>query len=196
VSKKPPPSDKEPKRSAPRRPVRYTEEIGDAICEALARGERLKAICSNTAMPAASTVRKWVLDPEHPLTARYDQARKIGIFEIVDQCLELADNTKDDFLPGRTADGRKVADEKAISRVKLQIETRRWYASKALPGIFGDRVEMTGKDGGPIAIEAKGLSDLEASRRMVLMLFEQLGAESGTGEVVKLLNGNVPHDQA
>jgi hypothetical protein len=108
--------------------------------------------------------------------------------------LELADERKGDFLPGRTADGRKVANEKAISRAKLQIETRRWYVSKALPGVFGDRVEMTGKDGGPIQIEANGMTDLEAARRMVLMLFEQVGSESGTGEVVKLLNGNVPND--
>jgi hypothetical protein len=86
-----------------------------AICEALACGERLKAICSNTAMPAASTVRKWALDIEHPLAARYEQARKIGVFEIVDEMLELADETKGDFLPGRTAAGRKVADEKAIT---------------------------------------------------------------------------------
>jgi hypothetical protein len=179
---------------------RYTPALGQSICDALSAGETLKAICKNgkkSGMPSATTVRRWALDPDHAFSAMYNAARVLGLHGMVDDLLTIADDAKDDFLPGKTADGRKVPDEKAISRARLQIDTRKWLLSKLLPRQFGDKVEMTGKDGGPIAMEHSGMTDLEAARRMVLILVEQITGEGGSqGDALKLLNGISPDDEA
>lgn len=60
-----------------------------------------------------------------------------------------------------------------VAKVRLQLDTRKWYVSKALPKIFGDRVtnEHVGKDGGPI--ETRELDPdrkLNIARRLAVFL--------------------------
>ena len=43
------------------RPADYTDEIGDRICEELAKGRSLNAICKAEGMPDDSTVYRWIL---------------------------------------------------------------------------------------------------------------------------------------
>jgi hypothetical protein len=188
-------SDPPKERPAPRA-TQYTDELGKEICSALARGEPLKAICKLPGMPKEELVREWGFNPDHPFSARYHLAKQMGYHKIADELLEISDDTKSDFLPGRTADGKKIADEKAISRSRLMVDTRKWLLSKMLPRVYGDKLEVGGKDGGPIQVEHSGMTDLEAARRMVLMLFEQVTAEGGShSDALKMLNGEVAgHD--
>jgi len=66
-------SDTEPKHG---RPTAYTPELGEAICELLAEGKTLKAICRTDDIPVAeSTVRSWAINAEHPFSALYARAR-------------------------------------------------------------------------------------------------------------------------
>ena len=60
----------------PGRPTAYTPELGEAICELLAEGKTLKAICRMDDIEVAeSTVRSWAVNPEHPFSALYARAR-------------------------------------------------------------------------------------------------------------------------
>ena len=68
--------DEETPEGAKGRPSVYTPELGQAICELLAEGMTLKAICRTDDTPVAeSTVRSWAVNPEHPFSALYARAR-------------------------------------------------------------------------------------------------------------------------
>ncbi len=45
------------------RPTDYNDEIALLICERLADGESLKAMCAEEDMPSRSTVFKWLANP-------------------------------------------------------------------------------------------------------------------------------------
>jgi hypothetical protein len=158
----------EPKAEKRRPAVAYSEQIGDAICEGLAAGRTLKDVCAKESMPDASTVRRWVLNADHPLSAKYQIARTLGLHEMADSLLEIADNTEKDFRPGTNQDGAKIVDEKAINRAKLQIETRRWLLSKLLPRQFGDKVHVDGQV--EVQHTLPPLSKYERARRVALIL--------------------------
>ena len=65
------------------RPTVYTPAIGGELCERLADGESLDAICRDPYMPSAPTVRRWVLEgiegENGALTFSAEYARARGI---------------------------------------------------------------------------------------------------------------------
>lgn len=123
------------------RPSKFTQELADRICERLAAGETLRAICRGDDMPPESTVRTWALDNE-AFYAQYARAREVGYAGLADELTEIADS-----------DGDPARD-------RLRVDTRKWLLSKALPKVYGDKVEHTGKDGGPIQFTRIELVDL------------------------------------
>jgi phage terminase small subunit len=75
-----------------------------------------------------------------------------------DQAAALVEVTVEDYLDGRGEDARKVR------RVRFKLADKRGALvdlGKHL-GIFKERVEHTGKDGGPV--EVKQVADIEAAR--------------------------------
>ena len=53
------------------RPTIYTQKLASKICERLALGDSLRAICREDAMPHLATVLRWVLNdmpPDDPRT--------------------------------------------------------------------------------------------------------------------------------
>jgi len=62
---------------------KYTRELDETICQRLANGEALKAICREDAMPASRTVRTWVAKDLNGFAARYAQARELGLREVL-----------------------------------------------------------------------------------------------------------------
>ena len=58
---------------------KYTRELADVICQRLASGEALKAICREDEMPSSRTVRKWVTKDVNGFAERYTQARELGL---------------------------------------------------------------------------------------------------------------------
>lgn len=147
------------------RPSRYTQEIADEICERLARGESLNSICKSEHMPAESTVRWWVIEDRNGLSARYTQARDLGLDAMADECLQIADDGENDTYV--TADGQPRTDFDVIQRSKLRVDTRRWYLSKLAPKRYGDRIaqEITNPDG-----SLRPMSDSQAAGRLAALL--------------------------
>lgn len=113
------------------RPTAYTPELGEAICALLAEGNTLNAICSRDDIPVAeSTVRSWAINAEHPFSANYARAREVGYHKMADDIIDIADASETD--PGQ------------VARDRLRVETRKWKLSKALPKIYGDKLELNG----------------------------------------------------
>lgn len=115
----------------PGRPTAYTADLGDAICALLAEGESLNAICKRDDVPVSeSTVKGWALNSEHPFSANYARAREIGYHKLADETLDIADAEETD--PGQ------------VARDRLRVDTRKWLLSKALPKVYGDKLELSG----------------------------------------------------
>ncbi len=57
------------------RPSRYTPELAAKICRRLAKGETLRAICRDPAMPDKATVLRWLADKKRPNSATSTRTR-------------------------------------------------------------------------------------------------------------------------
>lgn len=125
------------------RPSIYSEDLADTICEKLADGKSLRAICREDEMPSTSTITKWLRDNEE-FSAQYARARELQADALFDDCLDIADQ----YDAAREA-GEGGSDH--IQRARLRIDTRKWMAGK-LKGKYSEKYahEHTGKDGKPI----------------------------------------------
>lgn len=119
------------------RPSGFSETIADKICERLANGESLRAICRDEGMPGISTVLRWV-GADTVFREQYARAREAQCDFLADETLEIGD--------AATAEDVHVA--------RLRCDNRRWYTGKVAPKKYGDKIqaEVTGKDGGPMEI--------------------------------------------
>jgi hypothetical protein len=71
------------------RPSDYSVEIADTICNRLAGGESLRAICANDGMPDRATVSRWLARYEE-FRDQYAFARECQADRLVDRILEIA----------------------------------------------------------------------------------------------------------
>src|SRR5271156_342956 len=59
------------------RPSLFTTELGDEICNRIADGESLRAICDEADMPDKATVFRWLLAEQHVFLQSIQNARAI-----------------------------------------------------------------------------------------------------------------------
>lgn len=123
------------------RPSDFTQELADTICERIADGESLRAICRGDDMPNKATVFRW-LAADNVFCDQYARAREAQADSLVDDMLDIADGKKA-LIEGA---------EKDVQRDRLAVETRKWIAGK-LKGKYSDKVKHVGGDEGdnPIA---------------------------------------------
>lgn len=123
-----------------------TPEVIETILAHLADGKSMRSVCRMDGMPKMTTVFKWLRE-DAEFAKHYAQAKKEGVEAMLEDCLEIADDGRNDFM--ETQYGQKV-DREAIERSKLRVDTRKWFASKILPKKYGEKVEQTLK-GDPTA---------------------------------------------
>jgi hypothetical protein len=136
------------------RPSEYSEDIADLICERIADGKSLRAICLDDDMPSRATVFRW-LAANKGFETKYAHARE----EQADIHAEGIVDISDEIEVEATYKGEAVVLElsaAAVARNRLRVDARKWYASKLAPKKFGDfkAVELTGANGGPVVIQA------------------------------------------
>lgn len=127
----------------------YTPEMADKICERLAAGESLNAICKDDGYPSESTVRGWALDDVQGFSTKYARARDIGYDVMAESILRLADEANIGQKTVSKATGLEITEGDNVDRSRLQVEARKWLLSKMLPKKYGDRqhIEHSGKVG-------------------------------------------------
>lgn len=144
----------------PGRPTKYSQELADKICERMISGESLRHICADPDMPVKSTVLLWASKHEE-FADQYTRARALLMDHWADEIIDIADDGTNDFVEQERENGNKriVADHEHIHRSKLRVDTRKWLMTKIAPKRYGERVALTGGDGGPISVELVQFSE-------------------------------------
>lgn len=133
--------DRKPTAKKMGRPSKRTPEVVNRVIEGLNNGTPLAALCREDGMPAARTIYDW-MDGDEELSAAIARARDVGYDVISTDILDIIDNTEEDPASRRV---------RADFRLKL--------LSKWDPKRYGDKLELGGKDGGPMTLEIIKFAD-------------------------------------
>lgn len=128
------------------RPSDYTPEKAIMICEKIAKGEALHIICEqDETLPDFRTVYRW-LEKHGEFRQQYALAREMQQDFEADNNVVIADNATDANL------------------ARLQIDARKWRASKLFPKKYGDSTTIRGDKDNPIEFALAGKLDNAVNR--------------------------------
>lgn len=124
----------------------YSPELATKICERIMNMETLTKICNDPLMPHKSTVIKWFADPDKAqFRDMYYYARRVQAEMYVDMAMDIVDDTSEDwqqtFNKKGEPNGWKPNHETAANK-KLKIDTIKWNATKMLPKLYGEKLEV------------------------------------------------------
>ena len=123
------------------RPLEYTKEMGDYICELVASTGHglLKLTRLYPELPEKTTINRWRYRvPE--FRTQYAQAKIDQADILAEECLEIADDSTEDVAYDK--DGNVTCNTEFIARARLRVDTRKWLASKLLPKQYGDLAKV------------------------------------------------------
>lgn len=132
----------------------FTQEVADVICEELANGRSLRAICAAEDMPSTAAVCRW-LATFPAFREQYARAREAQADTIFDEILHIADTPQPGERVKLDENGKpvEVTREDMIAHRRLQIDARKWMAGKLAPKKYGERIELEHSgEAPPIAI--------------------------------------------
>jgi hypothetical protein len=133
------------------RPSLYSPELIEAICERLSKGEPMARICADEGMPTDRTIRNWMASDE-AVSSALAHARDVGHDAIALQTLEIADDSRNDYIDMLADAGDEKAElaranGEVIQRSKLRVETRLKLLACWDPKRYGNKqqIEHSGK---------------------------------------------------
>jgi Bacteriophage Sf6, terminase small subunit-like len=125
-----PPSKPPAKRG---RPTLYSEQWAKKFCALVAQGKSVAEVCRRRDQPSEQSVYLW-----RSMHAGFAEAlacaREAQAHKLAKETLELSDKIEDD-------------NSVKVQRARLQVDTRKWLASKIAPRHYGDHVEHNVKGG-------------------------------------------------
>lgn len=146
----------------------FMEDVADKVLDRLSNGESLRSICLDANMPDGSTIRKWLArNPD--FAKQYAYARDAQADSLFDETIFIADALGD------------AATSEQVQVARVRIDTRKWVAGKLRPKKYGDMLkhELTGADGGAIALQAVNVGQLDYDQREQLQgMLEQIALPS------------------
>ncbi|TMN24510.1 DNA packaging protein [Pseudoxanthomonas sp. X-1] len=126
------------------KPSLYSPEVVEAIAARLSQGEPMAVICRDEGMPAYRTVKDW-MDSRSDVAALIALARVEGFDSLAAECLEIADDSRNDWMERAADGGDEVAlqfNGEHVQRSKLRIETRLKLLAKWDPKRYGERLAL------------------------------------------------------
>ena len=131
------------------------EEFLPEIHAWIESGNTLRAYCRQDGKPSYSTVYDWLeadaKTTDKPASTRFERARAIGESVILQECLEIADNTQVGEIITTKGDGTKeIKTADMLEHRRLRIDTRLKLLAKWNPKKYGEKVAHTGEEGGPV----------------------------------------------
>ena len=130
------------------RPGIYTQELADEICQRIAEGETLTAICKPDDFPVALyTVLEWVrLDVGPGFSASYARARTTQADVWADELKDVSRNPHvgktTTTVNDRFGTSTKVVEQDMTEHRRLQISATQWLIARANRNKYGDRAAL------------------------------------------------------
>jgi hypothetical protein len=106
------------------RPTKYTEKLGDRICEGVSNRLSIAKICAHDDMPAVRTVYTW-LRAHKEFLHNYELAKEDQAHNLVEDALNIADDESID-----------------PQHKRIMVDTRKWIASKYNTKKYGDKQQV------------------------------------------------------
>ncbi len=124
---------------------KFTPELGEKICAALAAGQSILAIARLEGMPPESTIRRWGRNPKwssDEFVAEYARAREDNAHHHFDRLQEIEARLEKEDIDPHSA--------------RVLLDSVKWRLSRQLPRSYGDRsaLEISGSVERPISDEA------------------------------------------
>jgi hypothetical protein len=124
------------------RPSEFSPEVVDAICERMVQGKGLLQICNDDAMPARTTIYRW-LESNSDFRTRFNRAREGLMDYYAEQILQIAFDESGDIILEQAGDKSKaVANHAKVQRDRLKVDSLKWIASRLFPRRYGDKMEV------------------------------------------------------
>jgi hypothetical protein len=121
----------------------YSEAVAQEICDRLAAGEGMVAICRDAHMPSQASVYRWLVADKDGFGEKYARAREAQADTLFNEILEIADDARNDWME-RNGEGGGVAYQlngEHVQRSRLRVDARKWMAGKLRPKVYGDKVD-------------------------------------------------------
>jgi len=91
-------------------------------------------------MPDKTTINVWrYQNPE--FSTQYAQAKLVQADLLAEECLDIADDSRNDWMESLDEDGQGIGwrlNGDHVNRSRLRIDTRKWLAAKLLPKQYGE----------------------------------------------------------
>jgi len=167
-------------------PALYSPERAKRLCTIIATTPRtLKQACEETGL-AVMTVMSWLT--RYPDFAEaYARAREYQCEIRADECLDIADNSTNDWVDYETKAGRVIRqfDYEHSRRSELRIKTRQWLMEKYGRRRFGDRLEVQSVQ---LIQNVSGLSEparIDDANTLIARVRSRLAAAAEDGELIE-----------
>jgi hypothetical protein len=122
-------------------PTDYTEELADRICETIATsnlGTNKLCVIHKDWMPSPDTIYKWRYRHKE-FADKYALAKAKQAELMAEELMDIADDGMNDTYVDEN--GNLKVDTDVVARSRLRVDTRKWYASKLAPKIYGEKVQ-------------------------------------------------------
>lgn len=119
------------------RPKEYTPELAQEICDTIASSSKgTKRLCKERSYwPCQDTLFTWLKQyPE--FSEQYKRAKLCQVELLVDELVDIADDTSQDMTIDET--GKMSYNAERVARSKLRIDTRKWIAARLVPRVYGN----------------------------------------------------------
>lgn len=126
------------KHAGGRPPFPYSRELAERICFAIATSSKgITDVCASSPdFPSADTIIRWKLNNDE-FSALYTRAKQLQADFMTEEIIKLSDDATHDLIMG--ADGVEKPNMAAIQRARLGVDSRKWFACKLIPKVYGDR---------------------------------------------------------
>ena len=130
------------KKEGKGRPSSYSDKISEKICLLISTtSQGLASICKSEDMPSTTTVYNWLNNDEHSnFLDMYTRAREAQADLLADQIISIADDQSNDTIINEST-GAPQMNAEWVARCRLQVDARKWKASKLAPRKYGDRTQ-------------------------------------------------------
>ena len=119
------------------RPVEWEEDnpVWEEVVSRMATGKSLSSVLREPGMPPWATFNRMLRSNEQ-LRVAYDKAVQDRADKLADEIIELSDAVMPEGLKGPEASAW-------VQQKRLQVDARKWVASKLKPRTYGDRIDVS-----------------------------------------------------